>query len=388
MKKFFRFLLSAALVLLCCAAIAATGLYFNGTAPNNVTEAPEELTQVGSPYKFYYSELENIEKQAYNDILSEIYSMPESIRIPKIDSDQLNRVFSALLYDNPDLFFIGRRCTLSTKIFSTFCSLDYIVSREEYPAYKEALEKACDDVLASLTDIEDEWQTELEIHDRIVDNCEYNLVEDELIYSSAYGALVNGSAACEGYSKAAKLLFDKVGIESGVLSGISKNFDGTTGAHMWNAVKILGDFYYLDCTWDDPVSENGESVKIYSYFNINDDMIAASHSDFSHDFGCNASVANYYVKTGKYFETYDRSDEKLISELIARELSAGSNSLQLRFGSKNAYDEAVSELLDGGRMRNVLIMASEKTSVEFSLDSMSYYKGPEQLMLTFVLKID
>lgn len=388
MKKFLSFLFKAAVCAACvlmCVHAASTVL---GPLNKWKNTEPVELTDAGSPYKYYYDELESIEKHAYNEILSNIYDMPESISIPAIDSEQFNRVFSALLRDNPDLFFVGRKSTLVSNLLSTDCSIEYIIDKQDYSAKKADLDSACEAVLASLSNPDDEWQTEKEIHDYIVKNCEYKIVESEHVYSSAYGALVNGEAACEGYSKAAKLLLDKAGIESSVVSGISRGFDGEYDPHMWNAVKINGGYYYLDCTWDDPVSNDGKEYITYSYFNVSDDMIASTHSDISHDFGCDSTQENYYIKTGRYFSAYDRSDEKTLARLIADELESGSETLQIRFGSKEVYDEAVSDLIGGGRIYNVLQIAKNKTNVKFLTDSLSYYKTPDQLLLTVILETD
>ena len=351
------------------------------------SEPPQEITELGSPYKFYFNRLTDLEKRAYNAILSEIYEMPESIEIPRINSEQLDRVFTALLYDNPDLFFVGRKCTLLTQFFKTNCSIEYIMDKDDYAVKKEELEDVCSGITASLSNPEDDWQTELEIHNHIVDNCEYKIVESELIYSSAYGALVNGAAACEGYSKATKLLFDLAGLESAVVSGISADFDGEADAHMWNAVKIYGDYYYLDCTWDDPVSDDGTSTRVYTYFNLNNEMISASHSDFYHDFECASTEANYYIKTGKYFESYDRSDEGKLAEIFAGDLNSGEKVIQVRFGSAEIYEAAVEDLIEDGRIYQVLLMTDKKTDVDFSLKSILYYTDPSQLMLTVIPEI-
>lgn len=388
MKKF----LSLLLCIICIAAVCNALFWLERNrdfSDNDTTAATEQIqpvqqVQIGSPYKFYYNMLSDIEKEAYDDIISEIYSMPETIRVPRITAEQLDAVFSALLYDNPDLFFVGRKCTLITEFFRVRCSIEYIYDLEEYEICREKLDKVCDEVISSLTDPDDEWQTELEIHDYIVENCEYKLVENEHVYSSAYGALVNGEAACEGYSKAAKLLLDRAGIESAVVSGLSSSDSSEPGAHMWNAVKIYGDYYYLDCTWDDPLNEDGENVKIYSYFNLSDNMIAATHSDFSHDFGCSATAGNYYIKTGRFFNDYDRSCEDAVAQIIADELDAGGNMIEIRFGSRDAFDSAVDDLIKGGRIYDVLSLARSKTKVEFSQDSLSYYSDSGLLTLTIV----
>ncbi len=386
MKKLLSLLFKAAL----CVAALVIGVYVANTVADIADpwkdKAPEKLTDIGSPYKFYYDNLTDIEKHAYNEILSRIYDMPEKVRIPNIDGDQLDDVFSALLADNPDLFFVGRRCTLTAKGLSTYCSVEYYIDSDEYTEQKAKLDEVCIEFIDSLSAPEDEFRTELEIHDFVVEKCSYRLEHGEFVYSSAYGALVNGEAACEGYSKAAKLLFDKVGMASAVVSGISDNGDDIEGPHMWNAVEVNGDFYYLDCTWDDPVNDSGEEMVMYAYFNLNDEMIASTHSDFSYDFGCTATAENYYIKMGSYFESYDRSDEKKLGSIIAEELNKGGNVVQLRFGSKTAYNKAISDLVDSGRLYDVLKGVKRKTKVKFSTDSLSYYRDSGQYLLTLVIE--
>ena len=344
-------------------------------------QAPEELTDVGSPYKFYYGTLDDEEKRAYNAILSEVYTMPESIRIPDIDTMQLDDVFWALLCDNPDLFFLGRCCTLITNVFGTSCSLEYCIDKSEYETMKKQLDEACDKVISSLSAPDDQWQTELEIHDYIVNNCEYRMEKGDYLLSSSYGVLVNGAAACEGYSKAAKLLLDRAGIESEVLCGTSTGIDGSTGNHMWNSVVINGERYYLDCTWDDPVSDDGEQTLTYSYFNINDEMISKTHSEFTYEFNCTATAENYYVKTGRYFENYSRDDESALARIIAE---SGGETVEIRFGSEKAYNAAFKDLFKNGRIYRVLEKANGNMQTKISAETVKYNGDSELLILTLI----
>lgn len=75
-------------------------------------------------------------------------------------------------------------------------------------------------------------------------------------------------AVCDGYSGAYKLLLDAAGIECGHVSGDSIG-DGLS--HAWNVVKICGNYYHVDTTWDD-----GGSIK-YEHFMRSDDVINDSH---------------------------------------------------------------------------------------------------------------
>lgn len=91
------------------------------------------------------------------------------------------------------------------------------------------------------------------LHDRIIANCEYDLlgvstgnVKNES--REMYGALVSGRATCQGYAYAYMYLLDEVGIESYICSSKAMNHD-------WNIVIINGKKYHVDVTFDDPVED-------------------------------------------------------------------------------------------------------------------------------------
>lgn len=383
MKKLLSFLFKAAV----CIIVLYIGIFAANKALDMLNpwngKVPLELTEYGSPHKFYYDRLSDKEKHAYNEILSHIYDMPETIRIPEINDVEFRKVFSALLYDNPDLFFIGRKCSLASNFFVTECSLEYTMTPEEYAESKAELDRKCDEILFSLSDPADEWQTELEIHDFIIKNCEYKLVEDEFIYSSSYGAIINGEAACEGYSKAAKMLFDLAGLESAVIVGESDGGDGA-GPHMWNVVSVDGEYYHLDCTWDDAGREDGERLSDYSYFNLSDEMIKKTHSDFSYEFNCDSTEANYHVKTGGYFTSYGKGDEKRVADLANKEMAGSRTAVRLRFSNSSEYENAVYELVDKERICYVMQRAAEESDIEKY--KLSCTKNPDQYVLTFIIE--
>lgn len=390
MKKFISMLITVVSIVAAFGAVNVIVNYVKEPEDNPVAKVtytkaqpPVELTDIGSPYKFYYNQLSELEQRAYNTILSEIYSMPESIKIPRINAEQFDKVFAALLCDNPDLFFVGRKGTLTSEVVKTTCSIEYIIEKEEYKKCRAELEAVCEKVVSSLTSPEDPWQTELEIHDYIVENCDYSLVENQLVYSSAYGALVNGEAACEGYSKAAKMLLDRAGINCAVLSGVSKNTDGTMGPHMWNAVEINGDFYYLDCTWDDPVSEEG-MPGMHAYFNVSTEELSATHAEFSYDFACTATAENYYRKKGLYFETYGREDEKTVASAIATAVNEGKDAAEIKFASVDVYEDAVTDLFKNKRIYGVLSEAQTMTDTDIKENSLRLNDISDNLVIMLI----
>ena len=96
-------------------------------------------------------------------------------------------------------------------------------------------------------------QTDLEkvfyVHEWLVQNIAYDRehlsdnVQDD---HNLRGALLEGIAVCDGYAKTYALTLRKLGI-TGVLV-TSKDI-----GHAWNMVELDGNWYQVDCTWDDPV---------------------------------------------------------------------------------------------------------------------------------------
>lgn len=124
------------------------------------------------------------------------------------------------------------------------------------------------------------WYQEKEIHDWIVLNATYdwenykNGTIPQISYT-AYGIFVNKVAVCDGYSRAFKLCMDILGIDNERIVGMACGVGGIEG-HAWNMVKLDGEWYQIDCTFDDPVPDTGKVC--YDHFNITDTMMQRNHT--------------------------------------------------------------------------------------------------------------
>ena len=85
---------------------------------------------------------------------------------------------------------------------------------------------------------------------------------------TAYGALVNGAAVCQGYTQAMDLLCYLSGIDCEHIFGSSRGV-----YHSWVRVLVDGQWYNVDVTWDD--QESGPS---YDYFLRSDRYMETDHS--------------------------------------------------------------------------------------------------------------
>lgn len=83
-----------------------------------------------------------------------------------------------------------------------------------------------------------EYEMALYLHDWLLDQLEY---DNSLKWSSAESALTRGLGTCQAYESAYAKLLSAAGIEN---AETRDTYDG----HTWNAVKLDGEWYQVDCT--------------------------------------------------------------------------------------------------------------------------------------------
>ena len=368
LRKFFRGLFT--LILITMALLLLWISVFDGF--DVIEEKNSVPSEPGGGFTgFYYENLEDTEKIAYELIVEKIEQMPLKIRIPYLDDDELSDVFEALLYENPEYFFLSDKCKTETTSFGKSYFLpQYIMTFSEYNEKLNELENIKEIIEIKTERMQSDFEKEQIIHDYIIEKCEY-VEKTGGNYSSVYGCLVNGEASCEGYAKATKLLLDEVGIENYVAVGTTENEDGVSEGHAWNITKVDGEFYHLDVTWDDPVEDSIENK--YAYFNVNDDEISLTHDVEERFLGrCGNFSYNYYVKNLINFEKFDNSARNaLISEFV-KQANKKSNVVSFRMSDQQSLSEAAEELFELKGIYSVLSSAHLLANENLSTDKVVY----------------
>ena len=80
-----------------------------------------------------------------------------------------------------------------------------------------------------------------------------------------YGFLLHGKGVCLGYASTFQLFMDCLGIECITVYGLSRGVND----HAWNMVRLDGDWYCVDVTWDDPVTAG----RNHKYFNVTSEFM-------------------------------------------------------------------------------------------------------------------
>lgn len=191
----------------------------------------------------------------------------------------LKEVFESVVNDHPELFYIGNfeysySGNMIVAVKPVFIEVaDLNAAKTEYAA---ELQKAVDYANQGTTTLEKVMLA----HDYLVDHVAYNWAAATNIGSysdnvySAYGALVEKDAVCQGYTMAYKAILHQLGINN-------VNCPSPQMYHIWNIVELDGEWYHVDVTWDDP-TPNLPGGGRYTHFLISDATFTSSSGRSPH----------------------------------------------------------------------------------------------------------
>lgn len=147
--------------------------------------------------------------------------------------------------------------------------------RDIYFAAKTVLDGILEDGMSGL-------KKETAIYHWIVNNVNYDWTHQDVMQETPresftpYGGLVNRTAVCLGYATTFQLLMDLAGVECITVVGAAFN---SQEDHSWNMVRLNGNWYCVDVTWDANYREYGSTrgrESDWIYFNITSNEMAAT----------------------------------------------------------------------------------------------------------------
>ncbi|MCL2023295.1 MAG: hypothetical protein FWG82_02875 [Oscillospiraceae bacterium] len=317
---------------------------------------PEPIVNTQKPQsRHYYERLEPRLQHAYLYIEREMPNFPERIEIPEMDAHAVAQVVRAYSYDNPVQFNMGENYTIVTQGGRYYFQPEYRFEREDYEEFLRQATDVLEELAAAVDRTDSDFKRQLALHDALLERVVY--ASDRKPHEATfYGALVLGRASCEGYARGMKLLLEELGIENVLLTGNATNRSGRTEAHMWNLVLIDGLWYHLDPTWNDV--ENDEIR--YDYFNLNDEEIGISHDISDSWLKAVSTQANFFRKTGMFFEDYDSGTREAVTSALRESLKNGKYQIEMRFSTRELMETAKDALTNpnGGDIYRMLDTAS------------------------------
>lgn len=347
-------------------------------------EKPDRALDGNLSY-FYYSRLTATGQRAYDALLQAIKDHRNTAIVEDCASVDIVKISEAVEYDHPELFWYKR----PTSTCGNEVALAYGASAEEAAVLQRRIDEIVPKYLEGIDDSMSAYDVALRIHARVIASVDYDTIAlnretqaggpapDKIDYlRTICGVLLDGKAVCEGYARAMQYLLQKCGIECAEVAGHIRKENGEfDGAHAWNILKVDGDYYYLDTTWDDS-SNTVQTVKKndlgFDYFCITTEELTRTReldlcpTDVP---PCDATRGNYYHHNDYVLDTYDLSKIKAIAQTAA---GSKCKSFTFKCNSKELLDETLSRLCTDGQDCYDALKAAAKIDKQIASNTYSY----------------
>ena len=270
------------------------------SSKTETTSRPEVSNQVHtalSEAQYYqFNNMTADQKKVYERLKTAAVNYQNSVDISDLNFtvNEAIAIIRRFAADHPQYFWISDHVSASynpTTNKATACVMLYsdgtvtddvktgnLADRAKINTRKAEVEAKVKEIVSKIGTSWSDYDKEKYIHDYLVDTIKYNqkVAENPITNGNvhqaldAYGALIGKSAVCEGYAKAFQYLCYTVGLNANQVHGVG---------HEWNVVKLDGEWYQIDVTWDDPIVSGGGDMKTYDFFNLTTkQMLAKEHS--------------------------------------------------------------------------------------------------------------
>ena len=329
--------------------------------------------------KPYYQALTDEEKLFYQTIYTSLAAKNATVEIRASSDDKGDAIFaafSAVARDNPQLFWLNGGATLNGKVEPLSKKTTYTLSPYILTGYG-SIEEMSDAVSQRITAIVEEakvlpdlYDQILFLHDYLVDSVEYDsdAVDDILEgdgktvhpSSTSYGAFIEGKAVCSGYAAAFAILVQELNVPCIRVQG--RKIGGEN--HEWNAVYFEGASYFVDVTWDDPLTTGEHDNRSHLYYFINQAELSKTHEIAEGEIvpTCTATAHEYYRHHGYFSESYDYAQ---FCAIAAKQ--ANKDTVVVRFGSLNALNAAIRHLSEQEKIFSVPALQERLRGKGYSL---------------------
>ena len=257
----------------------------------------------------------------------------------QITKDQLLRILNYTTFTNyPQISStVAYEYTMDSQDIIYALWPQYNFTQPEVAARSLQIEQAAQAVLSSIiTKDMSELQKIVAVHDYLVLNCSYDtrVTTNNAPHDSftAYGALINKVAVCQGYTAAFQLMMQKLGIPGIVVQSTAMN-------HTWNLVRYEGNWYHVDVTWDDPIPDQPGVVQTYALMQSDKGIMNEINQHYSWD------SAGYVAVNTQFEGAFNWSEYRMYHTAVMKGAVLDVSSLS---GKTGVYSEFLAKPYVGG----------------------------------------
>ena len=218
------------------------------------------------------------QQAAYHSIFVGVKNLSDEIQVPALSGEELYNIFFQMRLDHPEIFWVTNFKYRYYKDSPNLIFIpEYLFEKNKIREHQKALTARVEKLVRPAQKMS-EWEKEKYVHDFICENVRYDKLKKAYSHE-IIGPLGQSVGVCEGIAKAVKVLLDALGVWCVIAICGNNPEKGIKYRHTWNIVRIDGQYYHLDATFDNSLgkcSVTGEEIR-YDYFNLDDKNIFRDH---------------------------------------------------------------------------------------------------------------
>ena len=219
--------------------------------------------------QYYYNRMNKIEQAVYHALYQGFLNIDEEIQIPRLEGEALYNVFFKLRLEHPEIFWAtGYKYKYYNDSPNLIFVPEYLFEKAKIKEHQKAMTARVEKIAREAKTFS-QWDKEKYIHDFLCESIHYDKLKKPYSHE-IIGPLGHGVGVCEGIAKSVKVLCDALGIWCMIAVCGNNPEKGIKYRHTWNIVKIDGQYYHLDVTFDNTLGnyEKKENQKVIQTFSF------------------------------------------------------------------------------------------------------------------------
>lgn len=223
---------------------------------------------------YYYNLLNKNQQRAYYAMKVGLQSLAPSFPVPRLEHKELADIYFLLRLDCPEIFYsVNFKYRYYEDSENIEMVPEYLFQKNKIMDHQKAMDARVKKLVRHAEKMT-EREKQIFIHDFICQNVHYDKLKKPYSHE-IIGPLGHGVGVCEGIAKSVKILCDALGIWCIIAISEANPEKKIKYRHAWNIVRIGGNYYHLDTTFDNTLS-HGDLIR-YDYFNLSDSQIFKDH---------------------------------------------------------------------------------------------------------------
>lgn len=239
--------------------------------------------------KYYFNRMTKAQQNTYHAMKTGLESLAPSFQVPRLEAKELMDVYFLLRLDCPEIFYsvkFGYRYYPSSG--NAEMIPEYLFEKSKVKDHQKAMKARVEKLVRPAMKMSEMEKVQY-VHDFICQNVHYDKLKKPYSHE-IIGPLGQGVGVCEGIAKSVKILLDALGVWCIIAISEANPEKGIKYRHAWNVVKVNGQYYHLDATFDNTLGNQGkgdirlvdekfgkQELLRYDYFNLCDKQIFRDH---------------------------------------------------------------------------------------------------------------